>query len=75
MGSVRVSAIPSLCNIKRLQLAVDVCFNPSSSPSSDFAPGFSCNLSKAAWGALEKNGTQLMIRSYELGVLFIPKVK
>ncbi|KAM4690562.1 tyrosyl-DNA phosphodiesterase 1 [Rhinophrynus dorsalis] len=32
----------------------------------------SANLSKAAWGSLEKNGTQLMIRSYELGVLFIP---
>ncbi|RWS12087.1 tyrosyl-DNA phosphodiesterase 1-like protein, partial [Dinothrombium tinctorium] len=34
----------------------------------------SANLSKAAWGALEKNGTQLAIRSYELGVLFIPKM-
>ncbi|XP_064919766.1 tyrosyl-DNA phosphodiesterase 1 isoform X4 [Columba livia] len=32
----------------------------------------SANLSKAAWGALEKSGTQLMIRSYELGVLFLP---
>ncbi|KAJ3066521.1 tyrosyl-DNA phosphodiesterase 1 [Podochytrium sp. JEL0797] len=27
------------------------------------------NLSKAAWGSLEKNGTQLFIRSYEIGVL------
>ncbi|XP_064603325.1 tyrosyl-DNA phosphodiesterase 1-like [Liolophura sinensis] len=33
----------------------------------------SANLSKAAWGATEKKGSQLMIRSYELGVLFIPK--
>ncbi|KAL3873296.1 hypothetical protein ACJMK2_036432 [Sinanodonta woodiana] len=33
----------------------------------------SANLSKAAWGALEKKGTQLMIRSYEIGVLFLPK--
>ncbi|XP_034040964.1 tyrosyl-DNA phosphodiesterase 1 [Thalassophryne amazonica] len=32
----------------------------------------SANLSKAAWGALEKNNTQLMIRSYELGVLYLP---
>ncbi|CAJ1925113.1 unnamed protein product [Sphenostylis stenocarpa] len=32
----------------------------------------SANLSKAAWGALQKNNTQLMIRSYELGVLFLP---
>ncbi|XP_031555938.1 tyrosyl-DNA phosphodiesterase 1-like [Actinia tenebrosa] len=33
----------------------------------------SCNLSKAAWGVTEKNGSQLMIRSYEIGVLFLPK--
>ena len=30
-------------------------------------------MSKAAWGTLEKNGQQLMIRSYEIGVLFLPK--
>ena len=34
---------------------------------------FSANLSKAAWGTLEKNGQQLLIRSYEIGVLFLPK--
>ncbi|XP_028398531.1 tyrosyl-DNA phosphodiesterase 1-like isoform X2 [Dendronephthya gigantea] len=33
----------------------------------------SANLSKAAWGALEKSGSQLMIRSYEIGVLFLPQ--
>ncbi|XP_055957198.1 tyrosyl-DNA phosphodiesterase 1 isoform X1 [Patella vulgata] len=33
----------------------------------------SANLSKAAWGALEKQGSQLMIRSYEIGVLFLPQ--
>ncbi|XP_061602938.1 tyrosyl-DNA phosphodiesterase 1 [Cololabis saira] len=32
----------------------------------------SANLSKAAWGALEKNGSQVMVRSYELGVLYVP---
>ncbi|XP_063080161.1 tyrosyl-DNA phosphodiesterase 1 [Engraulis encrasicolus] len=32
----------------------------------------SANLSKAAWGGLEKNNTQVMVRSYELGVLFLP---
>ncbi|XP_071486874.1 tyrosyl-DNA phosphodiesterase 1-like [Diadema antillarum] len=32
----------------------------------------SANLSKAAWGALEKNGSQLMIRSYEIGVMMLP---
>ncbi|KAI5066303.1 hypothetical protein GOP47_0018927 [Adiantum capillus-veneris] len=35
----------------------------------------SSNLSKAAWGALQKNGSQLMIRSYELGVLFLPSLQ
>ncbi|XP_033639145.1 tyrosyl-DNA phosphodiesterase 1-like [Asterias rubens] len=34
----------------------------------------SSNMSKAAWGALEKNGQQLMIRSYEMGVLFLPDI-
>ncbi|XP_056022716.1 tyrosyl-DNA phosphodiesterase 1-like isoform X3 [Ostrea edulis] len=33
----------------------------------------SSNLSKAAWGALEKKGSQLMIRSFEIGVLFVPQ--
>ena len=32
----------------------------------------SANLSKAAWGAFEKKETQLMIRSYEMGVLLFP---
>ncbi|KAI8622110.1 tyrosyl-DNA phosphodiesterase I [Chytriomyces sp. MP71] len=30
------------------------------------------NLSKAAWGSLELKGTQLFIRSYEIGVLIMP---
>ena len=34
---------------------------------------FSANLSKAAWGAFEKNDSQLMIRSYEIGVLMLPQ--
>lgn len=32
----------------------------------------SANLSRAAWGDLQKNGTQLHIRHYELGVLIYP---
>ncbi|GMT24088.1 hypothetical protein PFISCL1PPCAC_15385, partial [Pristionchus fissidentatus] len=31
----------------------------------------SANLSKAAWGQLQKNGMQLMIRSFEIGVLIM----
>ncbi|PIK48921.1 putative tyrosyl-DNA phosphodiesterase 1-like [Apostichopus japonicus] len=45
------------------------------SPDSKKAAWFmvtSANMSKAAWGMLEKNSSQLMIRSYEIGVLFLP---
>ncbi|CAL8097445.1 unnamed protein product [Calicophoron daubneyi] len=46
------------------------------SPDNKLAAWFlltSANLSKAAWGNLIKSRTQLMIRSYELGVLFLPE--
>ncbi|CAD5123083.1 DgyrCDS11459 [Dimorphilus gyrociliatus] len=46
------------------------------SPDGENLAWFACtsaNLSKAAWGVLEKKGYQLMIRSYEIGVLFLPK--
>ncbi|RMZ54985.1 hypothetical protein APUTEX25_000502, partial [Auxenochlorella protothecoides] len=33
------------------------------------------NLSKAAWGVLQKKGTQLMVRSYELGALHLPSLE
>jgi hypothetical protein len=32
----------------------------------------SANLSRAAWGDMQKNGSQLHIRHYELGVLIYP---
>ncbi|KAK9834326.1 hypothetical protein WJX81_007076 [Elliptochloris bilobata] len=33
------------------------------------------NLSKAAWGELDKRGQQLFIRSYELGVVLLPSLE
>ena len=33
------------------------------------------NMSKAAWGALERKGAQLHIRHYELGVLLLPSLE
>ena len=33
------------------------------------------NLSKAAWGALQKNETQLYIMHFELGVLLLPSLE
>ncbi|MEW5312335.1 MAG: hypothetical protein WDW38_003976 [Sanguina aurantia] len=35
----------------------------------------SSNMSKAAWGALQKSGSQLMVRSYEMGVLLLPSLE
>lgn len=54
------SHLSEYCNAKFPYVSVCVCMHASA------------NLSKAAWGALEKNNTQMMIRSYELGVLFVP---
>jgi Tyrosyl-DNA phosphodiesterase len=33
----------------------------------------SANLSQAAWGVAEKSGTQLYVKSFEIGVLFLPE--
>ena len=33
------------------------------------------NLSKAAWGTLQKKGQQLFIHSFELGVMFLPSTE
>eukprot|EP01135_Chromosphaera_perkinsii_P005875 Nk52_evm8s370 gene=Nk52_evmTU8s370 len=44
------------------------------SKSLNWAVLTSANLSKAAWGAQVKNGTKLMVNSYEMGVLFHPKI-
>jgi Tyrosyl-DNA phosphodiesterase len=33
----------------------------------------SANLSQAAWGVSEKSGTQLYVKSFEIGVLFLPE--
>lgn len=35
----------------------------------------SCNLSKAAWGQLQKGGTSLYCMSFELGVLLLPRLE
>jgi tyrosyl-DNA phosphodiesterase 1 len=34
----------------------------------------SANMSSAAWGALQKKDTQLFIRHFEMGVLFLPQL-
>lgn len=33
------------------------------------------NLSKAAWGQLQKGGQQLFVMSFELGVLLLPSLE
>jgi tyrosyl-DNA phosphodiesterase-1 len=34
----------------------------------------SANFSKAAWGVLQKNGAQLTMNNFEIGVLFLPSI-
>ncbi len=48
------------------------CFHPQENNTVDWVILTSANLSKAAWGTYQKNQTQFMIRSYELGVLLLP---
>lgn len=48
-------------------------FSPTHPNHVAYALVTSSNLSKAAWGELQKNNSQLSIRSYELGVLIHPK--
>ena len=33
------------------------------------------NLSKAAWGHLQRRDSQLMVHSFEMGVLFVPDLE
>lgn len=48
-------------------------FDVAAAGTLDWAILTSANLSKAAWGVLQKGDSQFMIRSYELGVLFLPQ--
>uniref|UniRef100_A0AAY4A458 Tyrosyl-DNA phosphodiesterase 1 n=1 Tax=Denticeps clupeoides TaxID=299321 RepID=A0AAY4A458_9TELE len=61
------------CSLSLISVACCCHYSRRLSPSAIFLNVFlSANLSKAAWGALEKNNTQMMVRSYELGVLYLP---
>uniref|UniRef100_A0A8C7KGX8 Tyrosyl-DNA phosphodiesterase 1 n=1 Tax=Oncorhynchus kisutch TaxID=8019 RepID=A0A8C7KGX8_ONCKI len=57
---------------KQIWLHIVIIFSNLLSILCVCSPVPSANLSKAAWGALEKNNTQVMVRSYELGVLYVP---
>jgi len=48
-----------------------VCYH-ATTHEADWVCITSSNLSKAAWGQVQLSGTQLMVRSYELGVLYTP---
>ncbi|XP_005105439.2 tyrosyl-DNA phosphodiesterase 1 isoform X2 [Aplysia californica] len=63
-GRGRSRAVPHIKSYSR--------FSPDGTEAAWFMVT-SANLSKAAWGAYEKQKSQLMIRSYEMGVLFLPQ--
>jgi len=48
--------------------------NSGEKPILDWVILTSKNLSKPAWGSLQKQNTQLMIRHYEAGILFLPSL-
>ncbi|GAV02860.1 hypothetical protein RvY_13372-2 [Ramazzottius varieornatus] len=64
-GKGRTSAMPHIKTYARIRPDLSECA---------WLAMTSANMSKAAWGAYEKNSSQLMIRSYELGVLFLPSM-
>ncbi|CAG8540689.1 14308_t:CDS:2 [Funneliformis mosseae] len=71
----RDRAMPHIKTYSRMKILSNLSTNNSDS-NADIAWFLltSSNLSKAAWGTLQKKGKQLMIRSYELGVLIFPEL-
>ena len=49
-------------------------YSRSAQQSAAFVLLTSANMSAAAWGALQKNDSQLAVRHYEMGVLIIPQL-
>ncbi|KAG9283992.1 hypothetical protein G9A89_005499 [Geosiphon pyriformis] len=76
--SGRDQAMPHIKTYTRLRIPTSESSSNLNSPNSPTNASIgwhlltSSNLSKAAWGQLQKNDSQLMIRSYELGVLLLP---
>lgn len=70
----RQNAMPHIKTYARFDPSTADEDKESKSGVLDWAILTSANLSKAAWGAHQKNDTQFMIRSYELGVLFLPQL-
>jgi tyrosyl-DNA phosphodiesterase-1 len=62
------------CNRSRAMPHIKTFCRVRNDNSLDWFVLTSANISKAAWGSLEKKGCQLMIRSYELGVLILPSL-
>ncbi|CAI2166709.1 13450_t:CDS:10 [Funneliformis geosporum] len=71
----RDRAMPHIKTYSRMKIMPNLTTNNSDS-NADIAWFLltSSNLSKAAWGTLQKKNKQLMIRSYELGVLIFPEL-
>lgn len=73
----RERAMPHYKSYTRLRVNKDITSNSSENDREARASiawhlVTSANLSRAAWGDMQKNGSQLHIRHYELGVLIYP---
>ena len=67
----RHRAMPHIKTYTRFQSITNVA-NGQEKDILDYFILTSANLSRAAWGDVQKDGQQLQIRSFELGVLFSP---
>ncbi|GBB91821.1 hypothetical protein RclHR1_01920025 [Rhizophagus clarus] len=70
----RERAMPHIKTYSRMTIIPNSNNNLESSAEIAWLLLTSSNLSKAAWGALQKKDKQLMIRSYELGILIFPEL-
>lgn len=57
---------------RKIDVDCDILDGKQEIPELDWFLLTSSNLSQAAWGVSEKSGSQLYIKSFEIGVLFLP---
>eukprot|EP00758_Cryptobia_borreli_P018739 Tbor_TRINITY_DN7414_c0_g1::TRINITY_DN7414_c0_g1_i1::g.14568::m.14568/K10862/TDP1; tyrosyl-DNA phosphodiesterase 1 len=71
----RSLAMPHIKSYSKYFIRPDHYKRPSTIRTLEWFLLSSANLSRAAWGDVQKKGAQLMVRSYELGVLYTRPVE
>lgn len=65
---------PFLSARERIPPHIKTYFRYTSDLKMSWAMTTSANLSTGAWGQVQQNGQQIMIRNFEIGVLFLPSL-